>query len=137
MIVSLMEMLLWYVEMDKSPWKERGMASWTVPWEVRTVSENGAAPSTVCWCAPVARHVDESENKNKKDGVVEREQICSQVSAMVVRRGLGALGDPRSHISAFMEPNLDVRCRFLQLSSVSLSPRRGNMEGGMRMQGSI
>ena len=113
------------------------MVSWTVPWEACTVSGSGAAPSTVCWRAPVTRHVDESENKNKKDGVVEHEQICSQVSVMVIHRGLGALGDPRSHISAFTEPNLDVRCRFLRLSSVLLSPRRGNMEGGMHMQGSI
>ena len=63
---------------------------------------------------------------------------------MVVRRGLGGPiagvlgeGDPRSHILTFTELNLDVRHKFLQSSSISPSPRRGNVEDGMRMQGSM
>ena len=63
---------------------------------------------------------------------------------MVVRRGLGGPiagvlgeGDPSSHISAFTELNLDIRHRFLRSSSVSPSPRRGNVEDGMRMEGSM
>jgi hypothetical protein len=57
---------------------------------------------------------------------------------MAVRRGLvPPEEDPSSHISAFTELYLDAKQRFLRSSSVSFSPRRGNMEDGMCMQGSM
>ena len=60
-----------------------------------------------------------------------------------MRRGLFALvalslgrGEPdKSHMSACTELCFGVNDRFLQSSSVSLSPRGGNREDGMRMDG--
>ena len=49
---------------------------------------------------------------------------------MVVRRGLGALRDPRSHISVFTELDLDVRRRFCECLLFRPRPEQATWKAG-------
>lgn len=72
-----------------------------------------------------------------------RSEPWSEVSARVVRRGLAlalvlALAlEPRSQMSAWTEPECDLRHRFLRSASVLASSRGGSIEEGMSMPGSM
>ena len=61
-------------------------------------------------CASVRRAADTATRAKKKKRTDQLSVNRSVVRGerVVVRRGLGALGDPRSHISAFMGLHLEI-----------------------------